>query len=491
MAEVYLAREAAGPHAGRIVVVKRMHAHLAADERYIAMFRREARVAARLDHPNIVRLFEIGDDGGTPFIAMEHIDGVTLHRLARCAWQQERALPTEVIVQAIADAALGLHHAHTLLDESGQSIGLIHRDVSPDNLMVTRSGVTKVLDFGIARGVDKGQTLTETGELKGKIPYMSPEQVEGKLLDARSDLFSLGVTLYWLLCGRRPFDGPSEVATIRLVAEAKAVRALLVNARVPPSLDLIVMRLLAKKPAARYPDGKALHDDLIRLLGRHASDRTALTELIASVVDEDAGPNERTDVLDVTTAFASQPATATFATTPSPMHLTRPSRRSAALGAAAAVVCCVGAAFSQSEGPSTSSNMPLVTETPAPPSVTLRLSAAPPHAAIRLDGVDLDANPATVVRAQDHVGHDVRVEAPGFTPERFSITFASDSERHIELKPEAAPRVPPLPPSPAPMASKPPPTATRAKAPQAQSVNCSPPYVIESDGLKTYKPECL
>jgi serine/threonine-protein kinase len=345
MAEVFLARQE-GPHGyQKTVVVKRLLAHLAENKRYVEMFLREARLAAKVNHPNVVQLFELGQDVDERwFLAMEYIDGLTLHRLAKRAWGKGRALPTEVIVRAIADAALGLHHAHTLVDENGWKTGLVHRDISPDNLMMRSDGVTKILDFGIAKGVEASPGVTKTGELKGKIPYMSPEQIQGHDLDGRTDLFSLGITFYWLLTGKRPFDGATEVLTLKKIIDDNAKPPSSVNDKVPPALDRIVMKLIEKDPAKRTATGLELHDKLVRLLGD--SSRAPSAALIAELADEpdvedETDPHRHKG--PKTGQIASMPISATFAPTTVTQSAIR--SRGALLGVTAAAVVAAASAI--------------------------------------------------------------------------------------------------------------------------------------------------
>jgi serine/threonine protein kinase len=266
MAEVFLAKQDGPAGFQKTCVVKRIRRSLAEEPRFVDMFLREARVAARLNHPNAVQIFELGQEEGEYFIAMEHLDGLSLHRMARRSWYADRSLPTEVIVRAVADAALGLHHAHTLTGPDGRPTPLVHRDVSPDNVIVTREGIAKLLDFGIAK-FGEIDDVTNAGEVKGKLPFMSPEQLRGAGLDPRSDLWSLGVTSYWLLTGRRPFEAPTDPKTIEAVLSSHPPRTGAVNPLVPPELDAIVMRLLEKNPARRIASGAALAEELLALLG--------------------------------------------------------------------------------------------------------------------------------------------------------------------------------------------------------------------------------
>ncbi len=261
MAEVYLAEQAGAAGFHKKVVVKRILPHLAADRQFVDMFAREAKVAARVSHPNVVQIFELAEQEGEFFIAMEHIDGLTLHRLAASSWEQGWALPVDVVCRTLADAATGLHAAHLLVDENGQSVHLVHRDVSPDNLMVSKDGVTKVLDFGIAKG-DVGGPKTKTGNLRGKIPFMPPEQITGELLDGRADLYALGVSAYWMLTGERPFDRQSDWHTMHAILNDVPKAPSTINPGVPAALDQLVLQLLEKKRESRPITGREVADRL-------------------------------------------------------------------------------------------------------------------------------------------------------------------------------------------------------------------------------------
>jgi serine/threonine-protein kinase len=276
MAEIWLGRlEGPGSFQKR-VVVKRIRPSLIrqvqSGGRQVEMFVREAELLARLEHAHIVRVLEFGVEParrpGEPdeyFIVMEHLEGLALRDLALRSWQAGRPLPVELVVRFVADACLGLAHAHGLRDAQGKPTNLVHRDVSPDNIFVTRPGVTKLLDFGIAKRDDSG-TLTTTGELKGKVPYMAPEQLRAERLDARTDVWAVGVVLYWLLTGRRPFDGPNDVFTMKAILDdaPRPVRDL--NPEVPPLLADAVLACLDKDPARRFGSAAALHDTLSLLL---------------------------------------------------------------------------------------------------------------------------------------------------------------------------------------------------------------------------------
>ncbi len=269
MAEVYLAEQDGPQQFKKTVVVKRILPSLAADANFVAMFVREAQVAARLTHANVVQIYELGEQpsdavggGGVEyFIAMEYIDGLTLQRLATASWNAGKAVPIDVVVRTMADACRGLHAAHNLVGDDGKPLHLVHRDISPDNLMVARDGVTKVLDFGIAKG-DLGGPKTRTGNLRGKIPYMSPEQVTGQQLDGRCDLWAVGVSMYWLLCGERPFDRGTDFHTMQAVLSDQPKPPTTLNPAIPQKLEKLILDLLNKDREARPADGSVVADEL-------------------------------------------------------------------------------------------------------------------------------------------------------------------------------------------------------------------------------------
>ncbi|MCC7074275.1 MAG: protein kinase [Deltaproteobacteria bacterium] len=254
MAEVFVALQDGPAGFQKQVVVKRILPHLAQDPRFVEMFQREARLAASLHHTNIVEVFELDSDGDAHFIAMERIEGLTVHRLARRTWHAELSIPLEVVCGIAADAALGLQHAHER--------GLVHRDISPENLMINTEGVTKVLDFGIARSTASTSTLTKTGELKGKLPFMAPEQIRGDDVDSRADLYALGVTMYWLLTGQRPITAKSEVMLLHAALTEVPRRASELNPQVQPGVDALVLALLEKRPGDRPASGQEVYDAL-------------------------------------------------------------------------------------------------------------------------------------------------------------------------------------------------------------------------------------
>jgi serine/threonine protein kinase len=262
---------------GTVVVLKRPLAGRGTPQA-VALARREAAIAASLDHPGIVGVLDVIDDGGVPVLVMEHLVGLTLFEVGRRA-RQAGAIPLEPLLDAVAQAARALHHLHTRTDEQGRPRGLVHRDISPDNLFVTSSGVVKLLDFGVARADDL-DGLTRVGGLRGKRGYFAPELVQGQPADARSDLFALGVTLYGLLCGHLPWGrldpGPAFVAMMDHPAKPPSRR----NPFLPPAVDSLVLGLIAVDREARFPDGAAVAARIDALLQRVPSSVRSAGRLI-------------------------------------------------------------------------------------------------------------------------------------------------------------------------------------------------------------------
>lgn len=214
MAEVYLAQQTGPAGFSKRLVIKKIHPHLAHSEEFVGMFLDEARVAAQLNHPNIAQIYELGEDEGQYYIAMEFIDGWNLRQVNKKLRRTGLRIPPELAARITAEVCAGLDYAHRFKDPSGRNLRIVHRDVSPQNIMISRDGVVKIIDFGIAKA-SINQQLTQGNVLKGKFSYMSPEQAAGKKLDRRSDIFSLGVVLYEMLMGEKPFRVPGPIGKKR------------------------------------------------------------------------------------------------------------------------------------------------------------------------------------------------------------------------------------------------------------------------------------
>jgi serine/threonine protein kinase len=262
MAEVFLAK-AAGPMGfEKTLVVKRILPHLAEDPAFVEMFLSEAKLAAQLNHPNIVQIFDFGEADDTYFLAMEYIDGLNLREIIRRAGELSLTLQVAVCARIISAACEGLAFAHDFWDLStGQELNIVHRDISPDNILLSRQGAVKVVDFGIAKAAGFSPH-TQTGVLKGKLAYMPPEYLRSEALDRRMDVYSLGVVFYELLTGQKPIMAPSEAGMVQAILLEPPVPVEQRRPDVPAAVQRILSRALAKDRENRYPDCFALQEDL-------------------------------------------------------------------------------------------------------------------------------------------------------------------------------------------------------------------------------------
>ncbi|MDP3503360.1 MAG: protein kinase, partial [Myxococcales bacterium] len=292
MAEVFLARSVGPGGFEKTLVVKRILPQLAERDSFVQMFFAEARVAAQLAHPNIVQIFDFGEDDGTYFIAMEFVDGVNLRTLAKWTSANEPIAPA-VAAKLVSLAAEGLAWAHDVDDpDTGLPMGLVHRDVSADNIMVSRMGAVKLLDFGVVRveGEDNG---TRAGLLKGKVAYMPPEQIRGEPLDRRADVYALGVVLSLVLTGQRPWERPSEVSLMHAILHEAPTPLLSLRPDLPAELVDLVARAISPDPDARFPTCAALHDALERFISKTGPvTTTQLGQLAAKVQRAIPGASE-------------------------------------------------------------------------------------------------------------------------------------------------------------------------------------------------------
>lgn len=249
MADVYLAA-AHGPGGfSKLLVVKVLQASLARDDEFLGMFRDEARLAARLNHPNIVQTYEVGESEGRHYIAMEYLEGQALDRVSE-AIQAHGNLPLAAALRIVGDALAGLHYAHELPDFDGRPLGVVHRDITPQNIFVTYEGQVKLVDFGIAKALDSS-IHTKIGTVKGKVSYMAPEQARGEVVDRTADIFSMAVVLWELLSGRRLWEGLTEVAVIGRLVQGAIPDLRAVRPDLPSGISELVMQALSPRPDKR------------------------------------------------------------------------------------------------------------------------------------------------------------------------------------------------------------------------------------------------
>lgn len=262
MARVWAARLHGTRGFRKLVAVKTILPGVMDNERLERMFMEEATLAAGLHHPNVVETLELGEQDGVLFMALEWVDGEPLSLVMNEA-QKTGGVPLSVGVNLIAQACKGMHAAHELTDEAGSPLGIVHRDISPHNILVTYSGIAKVLDFGIAKATQRSSGLTEAGEVKGKLAYMAPEQVRGRPVDRRTDVFSLGTVLYALTTGHHPWKGDHPGATTeRLCSDRPVTPPSAIVDDYPPGLEAVVLRALQKNADERFASA---HDMLVAL----------------------------------------------------------------------------------------------------------------------------------------------------------------------------------------------------------------------------------
>ncbi|WP_437968301.1 serine/threonine-protein kinase [Sorangium sp. So ce260] len=485
MADVCLA-VARGPAGfNKLVVLKRARVELCEDAEILAMFLDEARLAARLNHPNVVQTYEVGEDGERLFIAMEYLDGQPLSQVRARVGLADLSLPVQVRI--LADALAGLHHAHELRDFDGSPIHVVHRDASPQNIFVTYDGVIKVVDFGIAKAAD---SLSETraGMLKGKVAYMSPEQSRGERVDRRSDVFSVGVILWEAIAGRRMWKGYNDLAILGRLGLGELPDLRVAAPHVDPELERICRRALATAPGERHATAAELHADLERWLREHhrgmsarevgafvasrfADDRARIKQLVEEQLRDvrwsgsyskitisdlpkiGAGPVSMTPTLTAPAAFSPSDASSM----PPPVSSTGTGRtgrtghtgqtgqgergsRSIRVVAATAVTFLLAAGVvaagilrpppsrAAPVGPLDALTAPPAAAAPSPQQEEVRLvvRVSPAEARLFLDGAPLSSGGYEGQLAKDGRVRVVRAEAPGFLAQEEKITAKSD-----------------------------------------------------------------
>lgn len=268
MAEIYRARLASLDGAGRLLVIKRIQAGFGANAEFLQMFKSEIKVTMGFNHPNIVQLYDFGEENDQPYIAMEFVDGKNLRQFLSRFSELKQTFPVELAAYIIEQGASALHYAHCFKDKiTGQPLNIVHRDISPQNILISFEGNIKVIDFGIAKAATNSEA-TRAGVIKGKPSYLSPEQISGEPLDGRCDIFALGIVLWELLTGKKLFAGENDLAVLKLIescnSHVKPPSTL--NPKVPKELDYIVLKMLAKQREKRYQNGEELQRALHKFL---------------------------------------------------------------------------------------------------------------------------------------------------------------------------------------------------------------------------------
>lgn len=290
MAEIFLGRKVGPGGFEKRVVLKRIAKKLLGDREIEAMFVDEARVQALLDHPNVVQIYDFGEDRGSYYIAMEFVAGATLRWVIDNAAAVRRPIPVHHALRVASDILAGLHYAHELSDDEGQALGLIHRDISPVNILVARNGTAKLCDFGVAKS-QLQSVLTRAGIVKGKFRYMSPEQLNADRIDRRADVFAVGVCLWEVLVGRRLFDHESEDDAVAAIRAGDYPSPSDFRAGMPRAVDRILRRALHLDPERRFKSAREFQlacEEILRLLPK-TSNSVLLGEYLSAELDGIAG----------------------------------------------------------------------------------------------------------------------------------------------------------------------------------------------------------
>ncbi|WP_081468191.1 serine/threonine-protein kinase [Stigmatella aurantiaca] len=410
MAEVFLAKVAGPLGFEKTLVLKRILPHLADEPTFVEMFLSEAKLVAHLTHPNIVQIFDFGEADNAYFLAMEYIDGPNLRTLIKRAIAMEQPLHPAICAKIVAAACEGLAYAHDFRDPNTQQpMGLIHRDISPDNIMLSRQGAVKVADFGIAKAAGYGPQ-TQEGVLKGKLAYMAPEQLKAAPLDRRADVYALGIVLYELLTRCKPFEATTDASLMRAILFEEFVPAQERRPDLPEPLQKILARAVARERDERYPDCFALQTDLERFVlstGEPLSS-FSVSRLITQLglEPQEIEPSKREDRTLHTNALRTilnpgdDDASPTLPTTPTPVGLLRPEEKTARLSKTGREGTSPGAEASRTAPSSTSGVTPAGRPKPTPPAVVPR--GAGRHRAVR--SLTAQLGPAATVDAAHALG---------------------------------------------------------------------------------------
>lgn len=289
MASVYLGRMHGPAGFGKTVAIKRMHSHIAKDDDFLAMFLDEARITSGLAHPNIVLTLDVIEQPGELFLVMEYIHGGSLAALQRPFLKAKEAMPANIACAIVAGALHGLHAAHETRGDDGIPLSLVHRDVSPQNIIVSVEGISKIGDFGIAKAVGQVHSTSE-GVTKGKQSYMAPEQARGEALSVRTDVFAAGIVLWEVLTGKRLVNGSSVAERVHNLLHLNPMPPSHVRGSVPPVLDAIVLRALHPDPAQRFPTARAMASAIEESI--QLAPQAAIGDWVRATIPNDLGTRE-------------------------------------------------------------------------------------------------------------------------------------------------------------------------------------------------------
>jgi eukaryotic-like serine/threonine-protein kinase len=418
----------------RLYAVKRLHPHLREEETMRSMFLDEARVAGLVRHANVVSVLDVGEDAEGPFLVMDYVEGVSLSRFLKARARSGESLPIPVCAQIVAQVARGLHAAHELTSPQGTPLELVHRDVSPQNILVGRDGVVRVTDFGIAKALGRS-THTSTGVLKGKLGYMSPEQLSFEQVDRRTDLFSLGVVLYELVHLRRLYQGGESADTARRILRDDPPDLGEHRADVPPALVELAFELLAKQPEHRPETALEVAERLEELTAAYGEVVDIGQEVEAGFGPELDAESERIRAL--VEADESSPSSSVLLSAQSELGPAPARRTWSILGVVA--VAIIGVSL-LAWAPTWVSSEPETASSPEPPveseTVTLRVESDPSNAAIELGPTVMGHTPTSFDLARGAEPVVVVVKHEGYTPAEHRIMPDRDQSIFVALSPE-------------------------------------------------------
>ncbi len=487
MATVHLGRLLGPVGFARTVAIKRLHQHYAKDPEFVSMFLDEARLAARIRHPNVVPTLDVVALSGELFLVMDYVHGVSLSRLMRTVGATEASIPVEISTAVMVGALHGLHAAHEAHDERGQPLGIVHRDVSPQNVMIGSDGLSRVLDFGVAKASWRIQT-TRDGQVKGKLSYMAPEQVNGGSVGPWTDVYAAGIVLWEALANERLFKGDDSGAVLARFTKNEPVEPpSTFSADVSPELDAVVLRSLEADPEKRFASANDFAD-AIEAVTRIASTST-VARWVQSVVHEE---------LAVHSARIAEIEQGSSSSSESDEH---PSVRKmlATISGAESHRTVTADTYIQASAEQSSRSQISMTRSPAPSQVPgprrrrlnqLGAAAALLAGAIALFFVFTRAQNAPV---ELHVSAAASQVAPPVAPSPAPapVSTATPTPRVVEL--EQLPTA-----SPAPKAGVAPPvvrpaSTSKVASPAATSApaGCNPPYIVDSRGVRHMKLACL
>ena len=542
MANVYLALSRSAGGVSKLVVLKALRQEIAEEPGALRMFLDEARLAAQLNHPNVVQTYEVGTEADRHVIVMEHLEGQPLSRILRLAQGVDRQLSEGMFLYIMIGLLEGLHYAHELKSYEGEPLRLVHRDVSPQNVFVTYDGQVKVLDFGIAKAATSSSQTT-TGVIKGKIAYMAPEQMSGAMIDARADVFSVGCILWAGVTGQKLWKDLTDIQIVKKVLAGEIPNPRTVNPDCTEELARITMKALAIEADQRYPTARALQLDLERYVEHEGLNvkrrdvgefisklfgdiRAELTVHIESQLSELANSDTITpsgyELIQQELRRVSMSPRADFTGTGTQTSASMQGGLPKALiGVALALAAGVGVlgymVLNKESTSSASTTLPSTQPAPAPtptaPAVAkgnLRLKIEPADAQLELDGRSLPVGIAALALEIRPEPYKLKVTAAGFLPEERELQVNGDMELAISLQ-SATPaataepvdtgspnpgiprarwgggrRAPDPVPGPAPAVAPEPSPAPAPKGP-----DCTNPFYFDAAGIKKFRPECL